>query len=96
MGGRETIVKINLVIEHKNNHKHFVKEDYFYLNLVITDRIAISELIRLSVDGFNEKFRSENYKYLLENNYQNFHLKPSKKNGYPKTDIPGKFFLYVK
>lgn len=90
----EKNVKINLLIENKKNH--LKQEDRLNsLNLRIDSNITIFDLIKNAVDSFNDKFRNENFKYLLSNNCDNYKLKVSKKNGSPNKDIPGKYlFLF--
>jgi len=90
----EKNIKINLLIKEDNNKtKNYTKkgDELFFLNLKIDSNITIFDLIKNAVDAFNEKFRNENFRYLLNNNYSNYKLKASKKNGYPNTDIPGDY-----
>jgi len=98
----EKNIKINLVIKenintncNKNNSKKKSKkgDDLFSFNLKIDASMVIYDLIKIAVDTFNERFRNDNYKYLLSNRYNNYKLKASKKNGFPNVDIPGKFIL---
>jgi hypothetical protein len=75
-------VKINIVIE-----------DILYtVNIDVKDRITINELIKNSVNAFNINFENENMKIRLSQDY----LKQSKKNGYPKDDLPSKYLLLRK
>lgn len=48
----------------------------------------IKKLIELSIDKFNEYFREKGMNILLINNLKNYELRPSKKNGQPKMDLP--------
>jgi hypothetical protein len=87
----EKIIKINLLIDDKNI---VLKEEerLNYLNLKIESNITIFDLIKNAVEAFNDKFKTENFKYLLSNNINNYKLKASKKNGSPNKDIPGKYY----
>ncbi len=84
----EKNVKVNLLIDDKNK---ILKDEECIcsLNLRIDCNITIFDLIKNAVDAFNDKFKNENFKYLLSNNYNNYKLKASKKNGSPNKDIPG-------
>lgn len=90
----EKNVKVNLLIENKKN---LLKDEdrLYFLNLRIDSNITIFDLIKTAVDSFNDKFQNEKFKYLLSNNYNNYKLKASKKNGSPNKDIPGKLSLYL-
>lgn len=85
----EKNVKVNLLIDDKNK---ILKDEecLCYLNLRIDSNITIFDLIKNAVDAFNDKFKNENFKYLLSNNYNIYKLKASKKNGSQNKDIPGK------
>lgn len=42
----------------------------------------------MSVNLFNEKLINEGADYRLSVNYNSYNMKPSKKNGIAKTDLP--------
>lgn len=86
---KEIEIKINLIIKNKLNKSSNFHEELFFLNLKANEKTKISEIILKSVDSFNEKFKNENFIYLLNHNYSNYQMRPSKKNGNPKSDIPG-------
>ncbi len=49
---------------------------------------SIKNLIDLSIDKFNEYFREKGMTMILIKNLKNYELRPSKKNGQPKMDLP--------
>ena len=60
------------------------------------------DLIKMSVDIFNDNFVNENLKIRLKPNYKLYNMKPSKKSGKPDKDLPSKknfhilfYFCYV-
>ena len=59
-----------------------------YINIEIPSFFKISDLIRQSVDLFNNLFLDEKSKYRLSQQYSHFFLKPSKKTGKPNLDMP--------
>ena len=48
----------------------------------------IKQLIEISIDKFNEYFRLKGMNIMLANNSGKCDLRPSKKNGMPKMDLP--------
>jgi FKBP-type peptidyl-prolyl cis-trans isomerase (trigger factor) len=76
-------VKVNVVIEDILNT----------INIEVNDNILIDELIKCSVNVFNKKYEKENMRFRLSQNYSKHSLKQSKKNGYPKDDLPSILFL---
>ena len=42
----------------------------------------------MSVDGFNDYFKDNSLGIQLKVNYQEYEMRPSKKNGHPKIDLP--------
>ncbi len=49
---------------------------------------TIKKLIEISIDKFNEYFRVKEMNLILINNPRNMELRPSKKNGQAKMDLP--------
>ena len=58
------------------------------LNLQIQESTTIFELIKMSVNIFNENFSNENLNLRLKNNYSDYSMKTSKKSGKPDYDLP--------
>lgn len=58
------------------------------INLEINENSSIDDLIKNSVNAFNKKLEKDNIKVRLSQNYSKHSLKQSKKNGYPKDDLP--------
>jgi len=48
----------------------------------------IKQLIEISINKFNEYFRLKGMNLMLANNSGKCDLRPSKKNGFPKMDLP--------
>jgi len=90
----EKNIKINLLIKENINNLLTNNVELFSLDLTIESNITIFDIIKNTIDCFNEKFKNENYKFLLSNHYNNYKLKASKKNGSPNTDIPCKQTLF--
>jgi hypothetical protein len=61
------------------------------LNLKMSVNYTVEKLIEISVDKFNKNFKENKIMFCLNENSNKYDLKPSKKNGEPKTDLPGKF-----
>ena len=79
------IIKVNLFIEKNKNE---IKENLYSVNLRVSDSLLIRELLILAVDKFNQLFEDNNINFRLKRNFENFELRPSKKNGMPKLDLP--------
>lgn len=91
-------------IEYENELRYILLKVYCILNInnkeflhsidfQIPENIKISELIRLSVDKFNENFINENKNISFKNIYSHYELRPSKKNGHPKMDLPCIYYI---
>jgi hypothetical protein len=78
----ETIIKINLLIDSRS-----IKRS---INLKIGNCDTIKDILKQSIDLFNDIFYREKVPLLLNKDYRIFYLKPSKKNGKPDMDLPSK------
>ncbi len=58
------------------------------IRLYIDGAIFPLEVIKTSIDEFNSKLETEKEMQRFSLNYQNYKLKPSKKDGRPKSDYP--------
>ncbi len=65
-------------------------------NLEIAENAKFSELIKLSVNYFNEELIKENSDYRLQHNYKMYLLKASKKSGKADFDLPSKFNIKLR
>jgi len=77
--------------EYENNqleNQNEIKENLYSVNLRVSDSLLIRELLILAVDKFNQLFEDNNINFRLKRNFENFELRPSKKNGMPKLDLP--------
>ena len=58
------------------------------INLLVSNQSKIENIIERSIKEFNNNFEKENVLFRLKKDICNYCLKPSKKNGFPKTDMP--------
>lgn len=58
------------------------------INLLVSNQSKIENIIERSIKEFNNNFEKENAFFRLKKDICNYCLKPSKKNGFPKTDMP--------
>jgi hypothetical protein len=65
------------------------------INLEVSDKLIVSELIKLSIDKLNSIFEDEQLTFRLSPEYVSYNLKPSKKNGFAKMDYPCNFYLIL-
>jgi hypothetical protein len=77
---RNLFVKVHLLVGEKIEIKS--------LTLEVQESTKISDLIKMSVNIFNENFSQENSIFRLKNNYKDYSLKQSKKSGKANTDLP--------
>jgi hypothetical protein len=71
-----------------------IKDKYFFIDLSINKNTTIKELIVVCVENFNEKFKNEKMRKVLNFIYDNYNIKPAKKSGKPDEDIPCKYFIF--
>lgn len=103
----EEIITLNLYCDFtqyafENNKKPAVfegqKNIIYKVNFKVQSSISLEELIVKGISNFNEYFKESKIPLRLKE-YNNtkikwaFSLKPSKKNGLPKTDFPSKLFF---
>lgn len=80
-------IRINALIKMK-------KEEILKTIVVkITNKITIRDLLKESVDMFNNLFYKENVPYEFKNELKLYSLKPSKKNGKPQNDFPSNYYF---
>ena len=58
------------------------------INLLVSNQSKIENVIERAIKEFNNNFEKENVLFRLKKDICNYCLKPSKKNGFPKTDMP--------
>jgi hypothetical protein len=59
-----------------------------FINIDVDEKVTIHELINRVVDTFNKYLEIDCKQYRLSLNYSMYNIKPSKKNGMPKEDLP--------
>jgi len=64
-------------------------------NVEVAETAKFHELIKLSVNYFNEELIKENSDYRLQHNYKMYQLKKSKKSGKADFDLPSKLILIL-
>jgi hypothetical protein len=69
----------------------FADNEVRFIILDIDEKTSINELLKITVDTFNKNFETEGRPYRLSLDYKQYNLKPSKKNGMPKEDLPCNF-----
>ena len=58
------------------------------ITLLMSNSSKMELVVEKAITEFNSLFSKENVLFRLKNEPEKFGLKPSKKTGYPKTDIP--------
>ncbi len=58
------------------------------INLLVSNQSKIEKIIERAIKEFNNNFEKEKVLFRLKTDICNYSLKPSKKNGFPKTDMP--------
>jgi hypothetical protein len=86
----ETPIKVNVIISNKQDRQKVLIKS---ISLKISNKITISELIKKSIYIFNDMFYSERLPYQFNVTSTSYTIKPSKKNGQPKEDLPSKMFI---
>jgi hypothetical protein len=78
------LIRINVSLTKSN------KEFHTHCDVRVSENIKIDDLIKIAVDKFNEDFRDQPGSDLIQfrRNFSNYELRPSKKNGLPKLDLP--------
>lgn len=80
----EEPIKINIVILENN------RESVRSINVRITNKLKMLELLNQSIEMFNEMFCQYGYLFELNKNSSLYSIKPSKKSGKPDNDLPSK------
>jgi hypothetical protein len=70
-----------------------VEHEIKSLSLQVNDKTRIYDLIKLSLEIFNETFSKENLNFRLDPDYRLYSVKPSKKSGKPDKDLPSKTYF---
>ena len=79
-------IKVNLLIgDIKKN-----------INLKITDSDTIKDILKRSINLFNDILKKEKIHLQLNKDYNKFYLKPSKKSGKPDNDLPSNILSYIR
>jgi len=65
-----------------------INDELSSFSMSIKGITTIGKLIEISIDKFNEYFRIKRMNIMILNNPKNMELRPSKKNGQPKMDLP--------
>ncbi|KRX06455.1 hypothetical protein PPERSA_05068 [Pseudocohnilembus persalinus] len=63
-------------------------DDLVQVQVKIPQQFNVQDTIEYVIDSFNEKFKSQNIKYKLTKDFNNWSLHVAKKSGKPKTDFP--------
>jgi len=77
-------ININISTVIKSKNEELIKKIVISINSVIKPL----EIIKTSIDLFNIKFENERAGFRFSLNYNDYILKPSKKDGRPKLDYP--------
>ena len=75
---QQTLVNINVVISES------VKK----ISIIVNSKCKIASLINRSISDFNKEFEKEKVPFRLNSDPDNYVLKPAKKKGFPKVDMP--------
>lgn len=86
----KTPIKVNIIISNKKDGQKFLIKT---INLNISNKITVSELIKKSICIFNDMFYAEKLPYQFNVASISYTIKPSKKSGQPKDDVPSKIFF---
>jgi hypothetical protein len=74
-------IKVNFNLEQNPNFRTSIL-------LSVSENFKISGIIKIAVDKLNTILYNEKMNYRLVENYDKYEIKPSKKNGEPKLDLP--------
>ena len=87
---KNLFVKVNVIIMKTSTQLH---DEIKSLNIQVNEKTRVYDLIKMSLEIFNETFSKENLNYRLDPDYRLYSVKPSKKSGKPDKDLPSKFFF---
>lgn len=67
------------------------RDELFNITIHVSNNMRIRELIKTAVNTFNTLFSNYKILYNLREEYKSYNLKPSKKNGHPKSYLPSNY-----
>lgn len=75
---QQTLVNVNVVIS----------ESVKTISIIVNSKCKIASLVHRSITDFNKEFEKEKVPFRLNSDPDNYVLKPAKKKGFPKVDMP--------
>lgn len=75
---QQTLVNVNVVIS----------ESVKTISIIVNSKCKIAALVNRSITDFNKEFEKEKVPFRLNSDPDNYVLKPAKKKGFPKVDMP--------
>ena len=75
---QQTLVNVNVVIS----------ESVKTISIIANSKCKIASLVHRSITDFNKEFEKEKVPFRLNSDPDNYVLKPAKKKGFPKVDMP--------
>ena len=75
---QQTLVNVNVVIS----------ESVKTISIIVNSKCKIASLVNRSITDFNKEFEKEKVPFRLNSDPDNYVLKPAKKKGFPKVDMP--------
>lgn len=75
---QQTLVNVNVVIS----------ESVKTISIIVSSKCKIASLVHRSITDFNKEFEKEKVPFRLNSDPDNYVLKPAKKKGFPKVDMP--------
>ena len=75
---QQTLVNVNVVIS----------ESVKTISIIVNSKCKIASLVKRSITDLNKEFEKEKVPFRLNSDPDNYVLKPAKKKGFPKVDMP--------
>ena len=75
---QQTLVNVNVVIS----------ESVKTISIIVNSKCKIASLVNRSITDLNKEFEKEKVPFRLNSDPDNYVLKPAKKKGFPKVDMP--------
>ena len=75
---QQTLVNVNVVIS----------ESVRTISIIVNSKCKIASLVNRSITDLNKEFEKEKVPFRLNSDPDNYVLKPAKKKGFPKVDMP--------
>ena len=75
---QQTLVNVNVVIS----------ESVKTISIIVNSKCKIASVVHPSITDFNKEFEKEKVPFRLNSDPDNYVLKPAKKKGFPKVDMP--------